>query len=243
MDPQERLRILKASGYLDMINSWAREGCAPLSFRDATGKLHGGSITFVDTGSAVLGVTAGRVADDVILHCDETTSGRGCRVGNAEMSLSRFLARHPAIDLATFQLSHEFVASAGHSPLSVPSWPPRAPADGELMLLGGYEGRLGKEEAGASHAVHVWFAAHAEGVLDRNGMRLRIADPVPASPDGRTPAVDHGGWRGGAVFRVLEGEAVARLELAGIIYEYGDGSELVLAHPLTSIAPDGTFRD
>ncbi len=242
MDPQERLRILKASGYLDMISSWAREGCAPLWFRDPDGKLHNASITFVDTGTAVLGVTARHVSDEVVLYCDEATPGRGCQVGKAEMSPSCFLARHPSLDLATFQLSDEFVASTGHSALTVPSWPPRGAAEGELMLFGGYPARVSSEGPNGFSVTHVWFAGHAESVSDRNvGMRLRIADSMSTGGEPAPPKTDLGGWSGGAVFRVLEKEAVARLELAGIVYEYHHEAELALAHPLTSIAADGTF--
>jgi hypothetical protein len=243
MDRNESLRVLKASGYLDMISSWAREGCAPLWFRDLAGALHHASITFVDTGTTVLGVTARHVADEIVVYCDEAAPGRACLVGNAEMSPSSFLARHPSLDLATFRLSHEFVASTGHSPLTAPRWPPQAAAEGELMLFGGYPARSSAEEPGAFSAAHVWFAGHAESGSDRNAsMRLRIADSIPAGLDVAPPSADLGGWSGGAVFRVLEQEAIARLELAGIVYEYSSGADLVLAHPLTSIAADGSFE-
>ncbi len=226
-----------------MISSWAREGCAPLWFRDLAGALHHASITFVDTGTAVLGVTARHVADEVVVYCDEATPGRGCQVGNGEMSPSSFLGRHPSLDLATFRLSHEFVASTGHSALTVPRWPPQVAGEGELMLFGGYPARLSGKEPGAFNGAHVWFAGHAESVADRNaGMRLRIADSIPAGLDTAPPSADLGGWSGGAVFRVLEQEAIARLELAGIVYEYSRGAELVLAHPLTSIAASGAFE-
>jgi hypothetical protein len=50
-----------------------------------------------------------------------------------------------------------------------------------------------------------------------------------------------GGWSGGAVFRVIEDEILARLELAGIIYEYSSLYEIVFAHGLSSLAQDGSF--
>jgi hypothetical protein len=111
------------------------------------------------------------------------------------------------------------------------------------MLFGGYPVHLNEAAPNGFDVVHVWFAGHLESVSQGTpGMRLRIADSLGAGPDGGTPHTHLGGWSGGAVFRVLEHESIAKLELAGIIYEYTSGSEVVLAHPLTSIAPDGTFR-
>jgi hypothetical protein len=60
----------------------------------------------------------------------------------------------------------------------------------------------------------------------------------------RVPAhADLGGWSGGPVFRIVEQETVTRLEIAGVIYEYTSGYEIVLAHPLSCIAADGTFLE
>jgi hypothetical protein len=242
MDRQERLRVLKASGYIDMISSWAREGCAPLAYPDPSGAVGNASMTFVDTGTAVLGLTAREVADAVVLYGDEGTPGRTCRVGSADLSPARFVARHPSLDLATFRLSHELVAATGHSPLSVEPWPPRPVGEGEILLFGGYPG-FGADAGGSHGVAHVWLVGHAESAPETHGgMGLRIADSVPAGPDSGSSIVDIGGWSGGAVFRVLEQEGVAKLELAGVVSEHGAGKGLIVVLPLSSITPDGTFE-
>ena len=59
------------------------------------------------------------------------------------------------------------------------------------------------------------------------------------------PQVELGGISGGGVFRLIErsvGDSVeGRLELAGIIYFGSASFELVSAHPLSSLNPNGEF--
>jgi hypothetical protein len=73
------------------------------------------------------------------------------------------------------------------------------------------------------------------------GMVLEISTSNSVSVN-RIPAnADLGGWSGGPVFRVVDSGNIERLELAAIIYEYSETFEIALAHPLTDLAPDGTF--
>ena len=227
--------------YRNQMRGWAQGCCVPVFYRDDTFRLHNGSMTFVDTGTEILGITAGHVADDIIKYCDGSP-GHGCQVGCADLAPDRLVARHPKLDLATFRLSAPFVtAGNGHS-VTVPSWPPRAPRVGEQVLFCGYPGIYREEKDGQYATAFLYFGGLVESVSDRNfGMVLRIASAYDRGHE-RVPAnADLGGWSGGAVFRVVENETLARLEFAGIIYEYSPVWGIVLAHPVSCVAPDGAF--
>ena len=110
------------------------------------------------------------------------------------------------------------------------------------MLFGGYPAIYREQKERQIDVSFLYFIGRVHSASDRHfGMALRIADSYTHGYE-RVPAnADLGGWSGGAVFRVIEDETVARLELAGIIYEYSPISEIVLAHPVSCVAPDGTF--
>jgi len=240
---QERLAALQATGYIDQIQDWAKGCCAPVYYRDADGELHNGSMTFVDTGQAILGITAGHVADSIAKYCDGSL-GHECQVGSAELDPARLIVRHPKLDLATFRLSAPFVTAASHHAATTRAWPPPSPAAHEMLLYSGYPAMYREERENQYDVSFVWFAGLVESVSNRNlGMALRIEKSLAPGLE-RVPAnADLGGWSGGAVFRVIENAALARLELAGVIYEYSPASEIVLAHPLSCVATDGTFLE
>lgn len=233
-----RLRALKDCGYLDQLAAWAKGCCAPVFYRDAAGVRHNGTMTFVDTGSAVLGITAAHVADAVLAHCNDGP-GQGCQVGAAELTLDRFIARHSDRDLATFRLSTPFLAAAGHYAASVSRWPPTPGVGREMVLYGGYPATYREESEHELDVAFVWFAVWVETSGWNVNAALRIADSLTADT-ARVPAhVDLGGWSGGPVFRIL-GDVIERLELTAVIYEYTPVSEIVLAHCLSCIASDGS---
>jgi hypothetical protein len=227
--------------YINQMHEWAQGCCAPLFYRDATFAQHSGSMTFVDTGQELLGITAGHVADGVINYCDGSP-GHGCQVGSADLDPGRLIARHHELDLATFRLSTPFITTARHHSVSVPQWPPRAPVVGETMLFGGYPAMYRKQQDRQIEVAFLYFASRVDSASDRHfGMALEIADSYSHGYE-RVPAnADLGGWSGGCVFRVIEDEVLARLELTGIIYEYSPALEIVFAHPVSCVGPDGTF--
>lgn len=247
MNKQEQLQKLQATGYIDQLEAWAKSCCAPVYYRDDKNVQHNGSMTFLNTGGALLGVTAGHVADSMRSFCDGS-AGRQCQVGNAAFDRSWQIERHETLDLATFAISDGFLAAAGHYAAGVHAWPPNPVQPRDLVLLCGYPGMYRKNQNALFEVAFVWFAGLVESVSARNvGMALRIATSLTAGSERVPENADLGGWSGGAAFRLVE-EALtnglrARLEPAGIIYEYMAGAEIVLAHPLTKIGPTGHFTD
>jgi len=229
--------------YINQVREWAEGCCAPVFYRDDTDQQHNGSMTFVDTGQEILGITAGHVADSIIKHCD-SRPGHGCQVGSADLDPNRLIARHQDLDLAIFRLSAPFVTTASKHTVTIPSWPPRAPRIGELGLFCGYPGiyRNTRERERQIEVAFLYFVGLVESVSDRHfGMSLRIGDAYSHGHERVPEHADLGGWSGGAVFRVIEDDVLARLELAGIIYEYSPVSEIVLAHAVSCVGQNGTF--
>ena len=56
------------------------------------------------------------------------------------------------------------------------------------------------------------------------------------------PNADLDRWSGGPVFRVEEVGQMESLELTGIIYEYHQGYEIIMAHPLDYLLKNGDFE-
>lgn len=79
-----------------------------------------------------------------------------------------------------------------------------------------------------------------------SGMATAGQKNVASELDVRAPHVDLAGISGGGVYRLIErvvGDSVGgSLELAGIIYFGSAGFEVVSAHDLSSLSPNGEFR-
>ncbi|SRR6266498_1494413 len=127
-------------------------------------------------------------------------------------------------------------------PATVLTWPPKPPAEGDVVMYGGYPAMYREERPGNVHFMFASFAGKVASASDRNvGMVLEIERSESISPSRIPPNADLGGWSGGPVFRVVDSNGIERLELAAIIYEYSALSEIAFAHPLSSLAEDGHF--
>jgi hypothetical protein len=234
--------------------SWAQSVSAPVCWQLGDGMTHSGSMTFLRTESHLLGLTNAHVSDAIAGCSDET--GKRCQVGGAYLDPGRLIARHPSLDLATFDLSEVMLGPVSfladytlskdaprHIAATVPTWPPRPPSEGEPVMFCGYPAIYRKEiERGNVEFKFVWFAAKLQSSSERNvGIVLELKTSASYSSIGVPPNADLGGMSGGPVFRIVDEKGIERLELAGIVYEYSELTEIALAHPLTSLAPDGTF--
>jgi hypothetical protein len=229
--------------YLRQFQDWTKSYCAPVFFRNEHDERRNGSMTFVETAEEVLGITAGHVADRLIECCDGK-HGHGCQVGAAEMDLNRFIARHPSLDIATFRLSHQFLAAAGHYAISISDWPPRPPSEGEKVLIGGYPGiyRLEEDEENQIDVSFTHFGVRVSSASETKfWMTLGISNADSITGDHLAPNIDLGGVSSGGVFRVIEDELIARPELAGILAGGSAEFEATFGHPLTCLKADGTM--
>lgn len=231
--------------YLIEFQEWTKKHCAPVFFRNELDERINGSMTFVDTGQEVLGITAGHVADR-ILDCCDGKPGHGCQVGSAELDPRRLIARHPSLDLATFHLSQPFLAAAAHYAISASTWPPSPPTVGEKALIGGYPGifRVEKESERQIDIGFAHFGVSVSSVSETQFlMVLNIETATSLAGEWMPPKADLGGVSGGCVFRVIENGLISRLELMGILVGGSPEFEITLAHPLSSVKMDGTFFD
>lgn len=234
----ERLR-----GYVCQVQELAKNNCAALFWRDDEGSLRNGTMTFVSTGKEILGITAGHVADEC-LQLYEANPNRQCQVGGAAFDpVSRLIARDKASDLATFRLSEPFVASALRTWASTVSWPPRAILEGEIVLYGGFaaHGRLEEEDSIDFYFANFIGRLHSSS-SEHYGLVLNIGESESTGAYRIPEHADLGGWSGGPVYRIEE-NPLTYLEVAGIIYEYSSEYEIAMAHPLTRITSDGTFKE
>ena len=75
-------------------------------------------------------------------------------------------------------------------------------------------------------------------------MEIPLANSFSVSEKVIPPKVDLSGASGGGVFRLVEthkeNQIVGKLELTGII-DFGSGLEIVSAHPLSKMKPNGEF--
>jgi hypothetical protein len=222
--------------------------CLPVWFVNEQGRRAHGSMTVVDTGDQVIGITARHVADRIIECC---TAGLGqiCQIGSALLPSDSLIARHPDLDLATFRLSHSLVAAAGRQAAHVTGWPPSSPQLREVVLFGGYPGiyRRADESKGLFEADFASFAAPVTDVSDRSfSMEIPLSNSFSVSDTLIPPRVDLAGASGGGVFRLVETQSkngiVASLYLGGIIYFGSPGLEILNAHPISALKPNGEFR-
>jgi hypothetical protein len=217
--------------------SWAELLCAPVFWRMSDGRMNNGTVTFLRTTEAVLGITNAHVADGLA-----NSNDRGWQLGNAQFDPKRIIARHPQLDLATYQLSDVFLSAAGKDAATVSVWPPNRPSLDEPIALGGYPGRYREVSGGNVSFGFAWFAGKVNVEGDATiGIVLNLDESIATTPE-RIPAhANLGGCSGGPVFRIVESNGIERLELAAIIDQCSSVSETVLARPLSILAADGAF--
>lgn len=221
--------------------SLAQSLCAPVFWREANEKPHNGTITFVRTQSHVLGITNKHVADGLASCTDYVSSG--LQIGGARLDPARLIARHPDFDLATFDLSDVFLATSGHYAATVSTWPPTAPSVGDPVMYGGFPASYREDRDGSIDFGFATFAGKVQSVSDRNiAMVLEIERSESFSSSRIPPNANLCGWSGGPVFRLVDSNSIERPELSAIIYEYSESWEIAFAHPLSSLAEDGTFE-
>lgn len=234
---QEAVEGYKRSGYLDFFKARLEAVCAPVIYKARDGRRHNGTMTFLDTGKATLGLTAAHVVEALERECSEANP---FQVGSQQLSMGTFLGRHPELDLAAFALSTQFIESIGKRTMLANDWPPPYVEEGEVIAFAGYPGCERREIPEGFDMGFLFSIANAQSVSDRGfGAAMNFKTSFSADNPRFSEDAPLGGWSGGPAFR-LKKEPVDEPELIGIIYS-GHDTGIVQAHTLTSLARDGTF--
>ena len=230
--------------YLKAYESQVKSQCAPLIWTDKSGQYEGGSMTFLRTTDTLLGITNAHIANAMEKHGDRLDVV--FQLGSARFNLGRLIAKHPFLDLATYEVSDVLLATTGHFAASVRNWPIEKPNDSDTLMMGGWPGneRLRKPDGNLDLAFS-WLAVNIAAEPGRYiTVEPNMENRTAVSEAGLEPLVQFGGWSGGGVYRYVgeeQGVSIEYLELCGIIAESHDEGYFVMAHDLTSLNPDGTF--
>lgn len=208
--------------------------------------LNCGTVCFVDLGSGPFGVTAAHVIEEVLRDM-ESFSDLVCQVGNVKIDPSdRLLELVPSRDLATLSFSSYELESLDLVPHVDPGpWPPRTPQEGKGGFFGGF--RLGEDEKLDLRKPYPFDFYYGFGALtgiydqqikmhfEREHWVHRPDRPEPP------PGAEWGGVSGGPLFALFENPVVF-YQLVGVISEYSETLELLIATPARFISSDGSIR-
>ena len=233
-EQKEGLNRLETIGYLPVLRNLAKSHtCSFWWFDDSEplGKsiLHNGTITFVDTGTETLGITAYHVYKGY-LRGKAANGELICQIGSVTVEPEKYVAyESPRQDLVAFRLPSVLLGGTHVHVHSVRSWPPPKVKKGDLVLLGGYPGNRRQEEIGQANFDFVSFIGPVtEASDDRFSLYLNIPNSHWPQGVSLAEAPDLGGASGGPVFFVRE-KPIDHLEYAGVIYEASRKFEIVFA--------------
>jgi len=206
--------------------------------------LNSGTVFFVDLGSGPFGVTAAHVVED-LRQDKKSFSDLECQIRNLQIDPSdRLLGLDSSSDLATFSIASEDLASIDLVPHVDPGpWPPRCPQEGKGAFFGGFRLGEGKElDLREPYPFDFWHGfGPLTGVYDQQlkmGFERKhwVHRPNLQEP---APGEGWGGVSGGPLFALFE-NAVVFYQLVGVISEYSEAIELLVARPARFIAKAGT---
>lgn len=248
MQPLEKSAIDHAerSGYLAALRDQVKSVCLPFWWHgiDQSGRygiLHNGTASLVDTGSRHIAVTADHVLAQY-LSDQERDPKVVCQFGSATVNIAdRIIDRDPKQDIATIEVSQVVVGPTGSSFHAPREWPPQRLSEGEVIMCAGFPGKLREEQESTAEFPFQWFVGRATNVSSQNiSLHLDLDNlHVPLSAESKLNRV-LGGMSGGPVFRFVA-NPIEHLELVGVIYEYHQSYELMLARPAMLFRPDGSI--
>lgn len=233
---------LERSGYLPALRERIKSHTAPFFWHDDTGMIrHSGTLTFVDTGTEKLAMTADHV---YARYLEELDAGcvYECQFGGVLVRPEALLlARDQRLDVATFKMP-SVAMSAGAVFHEALAWPPPPPVVHEWLFYAGYP--AAHRERRSRH-LDVGLESLFGAVHDVSGSRMvfhldfsQLHWPLH---DGEAMNERLGGMSGGPVFRVVETGPITRLELVGLVYEHGPELEVVFGRSVAIVEADGSF--
>ena len=233
------------TGLLSVIENIAKRLTAPFYWyhphREVGAQiLGGGTICFVQTGEALLGISAAHVhrkcveelAADPVLTCEI-----GSHIFDPE---ARLVDIDDKLDMVTYGLSQIQVNGARAYVHSPREWPPVANSE-DFVMVAGWPWRMIQEKEAESTHDFLNFIGRLNVNSDTHlGMRTFKSSSVPWGKRTLPPGLNLGGMSGGPVYGIRP-ERLQVGELIGVIYEYGIALEQVLARPMSRVAANGTL--
>ncbi len=201
-----------------------------------------GTLVFLDAGSRPFAVSAHHVIEGYRRDLVEEPE-LVCYVSNEVYDpLRHIIAEDPEHDLVSLSLSEsvfQVVAEKIHvHPRE--SWPPTPPQQGRGVFFGGYRGQDREQIADRLGLGFMGGLGTATAVTeDRVTIQFErehwvhtetLPEPAQNAP--------WGGASGGPVFRLVQ-NGIMSWDLAGIISEFSAGFEILIAHSLRFLGPDG----
>ena len=239
------IRKLYRSGFLSTVESNAKRLTAPFYWYAperslGSRTLGGGTMCFIHTGHRLLGVTAAHVHRACVNRLEQEP-GTACQIGTHSFQpMERLIDLDDDLDLATYSLSEIQANAAGADIHAPPIWPPEPTED--LYMIGGWPWRSTVERAGLSTHDFLLLIGQLNTRSDRIlGMETHRSTSLPYASASLPPDLNIGGMSGGPMY-MLTLEPLVRLEMVGIIYEYHESYEFILARPLSRVAVDGSLN-
>jgi len=122
-------------------------------------------------------------------------------------------------------------------------WPTEQVREREVVMYGGYPGRLRQEKEVTVESPFQTLASAVTSVSpDKMGLFLDLPNLHWPFHDGEQINAALGGMSGGGVYRVVEGQPVDRVELVGFIYEHSEAFDLMFARHAKFITADGAIK-
>lgn len=225
---------LERSGYMNVLRNLVRSHtCAFWWFDDsaALGEsiLHSGTMTFVNTGTDTLGITANHVYESYLKDKADSPSIK-CQIGSVTVEPERYVASiDTALDIAAFKLPSVLIAGTRVTVHNAATWPPEKLTESDLVVFGGYPGRRRTERIGVADFDFVSFVSRISQSSDDH-ISVYLNMPHSYWPQGVSVGdnPELGGVSGGPVF-LLRTEPIETIEFASVIYEYSPEFEVVFA--------------
>jgi len=141
---EEQARKLLQGELGNVYRAILRGCCAPVFWHrraaaDTTEICDNGTLTFVNTGKRLLGVTAAHVVEG--FNTAKASREITLQVMNAELEGGfDVIDIDPNLDVATISLNLGFLKKLGKAVVPLEGWPPLAPEEGRGIMLAGYPG-------------------------------------------------------------------------------------------------------
>ena len=235
------------AGYIPIIRELAMSHTCPFYWYDDSRSLgesvlHNGTATFVNTGAAILAISAFHVYAEYLRDKANAPQVR-CQFGGVTVEPERYLvAANEILDLVTFRLPDILIVGTRVTVHNATKWPPDKLVQSDLVIFGGYPGQRRAEKPNSLETDFVTFISRVtQSSDDHASVYLNI--PESHWPSGETMGErpDLGGASGGPVFR-FRTEPLEILEFAGVIYESSQEFELVRARHASHISAVGLIE-